>query len=112
MPSTKSFQPKPAAFSVRSTRAMISLVCASVLPSVSLVLPNRPDRYRRLPTFTALLRIGLGLPGEPSAAGVVKTCFGRLEAVSVISICYCGPFNGATNVELAGGSYVIQGVQS
>jgi hypothetical protein len=64
---------------------MISTVCASVLPLVSALLPRMPETYRRLPTWMALLRIALGLPGVPSAAGVVIARLGRRDAVSVIS---------------------------
>ena len=54
----------------------------------------------------ALLRIGFGLPGVPSAAGVVIACLGAFTAVIVISTWNCGPMSGATTVARAGGSLV------
>jgi hypothetical protein len=74
-------------------------------PLLSAVLPSSPDRYNRLPTLIALLRFGFGLPGVPSAAGVVIASRFPFTATIVVSNRYCGAASGATTVARAGGSF-------
>ena len=53
----------------------------------------------------ALLSVGLGLPGVPSAAGVVIASFAPFTAVIVTSTLYVGPGRPTITVARAGGFF-------
>ncbi len=90
---------------VRSRRVSVSAVCPAAFDALPGCTPSMPDRNTCGPTRMAELRFGFGLPGEPSAAGVVEGgAPGPFTATIVISIGSPADTSGVMTVARAGGS--------